>query len=93
MASVITYYDVVLTTYGTLRNDAEMLSAYDFWYLILDESQNIKNSSSKTYKSILEIRSKYKLVITGTPIENSLSDLWSQLNFPEQRVTGQRALF
>ena len=93
MASVITYYDVVLTTYGTLRNDAEMLSAYDFWYLILDESQNIKNSSSKTYKSILEIRSKYKLVITGTPIENSLSDLWSQLNFLNKGLLGSEPYF
>ncbi len=93
MASVISYYDVILTTYGTLRNDAEMLSSYDFWYLILDESQNIKNSSSKTYKSILEIRSKYKMVITGTPIENSLSDLWSQLNFLNKGLLGSEPYF
>lgn len=93
MASVISYYDVILTTYGTLRNDAEILSSYDFWYLILDESQNIKNSSSKTYKSILEIRSKYKMVITGTPIENSLSDLWSQLNFLNKGLLGSEPYF
>ena len=93
MASVIAYYDVILTTYGTLRNDVEMLSSYDFWYLILDESQNIKNSSSKTYKSILEIRSKYKMVITGTPIENSLSDLWSQLNFLNKGLLGSEPYF
>jgi SNF2 family DNA or RNA helicase len=93
IASVIGYNDVILTTYGTLRNDAEMLSAYDFWYLILDESQNIKNSSSKTYKSILEIRSKHKLVITGTPIENSLSDLWSQLNFLNKGLLGSLPYF
>jgi len=93
MASVIGYNDVILTTYGTLRNDAEMLSSYDFWYLILDESQNIKNSSSKTYKSILEIRSKHKLVITGTPIENSLSDLWSQLNFLNKGLLGSLPYF
>jgi SNF2 family DNA or RNA helicase len=93
MASVIGYYDVILTTYGTLRNDAEILSVYDFRYLILDESQNIKNSSSKTYKSILEIRSKHKLVITGTPIENSLSDLWSQLNFLNKGLLGSLPYF
>lgn len=93
MASVIQYYDVILTTYGTLRNDIEMLSSYDFWYLVLDESQNIKNSSSKTYKSILEIRSKHKLVITGTPIENSLSDLWSQLNFLNKGLLGSEPYF
>ena len=93
MASVIRYYDVILTTYGTLRNDHQMLSTFDFFYLILDESQNIKNSSSKTYKSILEIRSKHKLVITGTPIENSLSDLWSQLNFLNKGLLGSLPYF
>ena len=93
MASAIRYYDVILTTYGTLRNDYEMLSGFEFFYLILDESQNIKNSSSKTYKSILEIRSKHKLVITGTPIENSLSDLWSQFNFLNRGLLGSLPYF
>jgi SNF2 family DNA or RNA helicase len=93
LTSVINYYDIILTTYGTLRNDVEMLRLYEFLYLILDESQNIKNSSSKTYKSILEIRSKYKLVITGTPIENSLSDLWSQLNFLNKGMLGSESYF
>ncbi|HET6557638.1 MAG TPA: DEAD/DEAH box helicase, partial [Prolixibacteraceae bacterium] len=93
LESVIRYYDVVLTTYGTLRNDYEMLSRYEFFYLILDESQNIKNSTSKTYKSILEIRSKHKLVITGTPIENSLSDLWSQFNFLNRGLLGSLPYF
>ena len=93
MVSAIRYYDVILTTYGTLRNDYEMLSSYEFFYLILDESQNIKNSSSKTYKSILEIRSKHKLVITGTPIENSLSDLWSQFNFLNRGLLGSLPYF
>ena len=93
MISMLNYYDVILTTYGTMRNDYELLSAYNFFYLILDESQNIKNSSSKTYKSILEIRSKHKLVITGTPIENSLSDLWSQLNFLNKGLLGSLPYF
>ena len=93
MASAIRYYDVILTTYGTLRNDYEMLSDFEFFYLILDESQNIKNSSSKTYKSILEVRSKHKLVITGTPIENSLSDLWSQFNFLNRGLLGSLPYF
>ena len=93
MVSAIRYYDVILTTYGTLRNDYEMLSSFEFFHLILDESQNIKNSSSKTYKSILEIRSKHKLVITGTPIENSLSDLWSQFNFLNRGLLGSLPYF
>jgi SNF2 family DNA or RNA helicase len=93
MSSAIRFYDVILTTYGTLRNDYEMLGSHEFCYLILDESQNIKNSSSKTYKSILEIKSKHKLVITGTPIENSLSDLWSQLNFLNKGLLGSLPYF
>jgi len=93
MASAIRNYDVILTTYGTIRNDYEMLRSFEFHYLILDESQNIKNSSSKTYKSVVEIRSKHKLVITGTPIENSLSDLWSQFNFLNQGLLGSLPFF
>lgn len=93
MASVIDYYDVILTTYGTMRNDCEMLAEHQFFYLILDESQNIKNAASKTYKCILEISSKHKLVITGTPIENSLSDLWSQMNFLNKGLLGSLPYF
>jgi SNF2 family DNA or RNA helicase len=66
---------------GTVRNDAEVLSKYTFYYLILDESQNIKNAESKSYKAVVSIQSKHRLSLTGTPIENSLSDLWSQMNF------------
>lgn len=93
LSQAVRHCDVILTTYGTLRNDFEMMSLYDFFYLILDESQNIKNPGSKTYKSILEIRSKHRLVITGTPIENSLSDLWSQLNFLNRGLLGSLAHF
>ena len=93
LSRAINRYDVILTSYGTMRNDIEILRTFDFFYLILDESQNIKNSSSKTYKSIIEIRSKHKLVITGTPIENSLSDLWSQLNFLNKGLLGSLPYF
>lgn len=93
IASAIRHYDLILTTYGTIRNDYELLRNYEFSYLILDESQNIKNPASKTYKSVTEIRSKYRLVITGTPIENSLSDLWSQLNFLNQGLLGSLPYF
>jgi superfamily II DNA or RNA helicase len=80
-AQLIHYYDVVLTTYGTVRNDSEVLAKHTFFYLILDESQNIKNAESKSYKAVCTIPSKFRLSLTGTPIENSLSDLWSQMNF------------
>jgi SNF2 family DNA or RNA helicase len=53
----------------------------------------VKNPSSKTYKSVLKLNSKYKLVLTGTPIENSLSDLWSQMNFLNKGMLGNLAFF
>jgi len=81
LAQLIHYYDIILTTYGTVRNDSEVLAKHTFYYLILDESQNIKNAESKSYKAVASIPSTYRLSLTGTPIENSLSDLWSQMNF------------
>ncbi len=87
------YYDVIITTYGTVRNDVDLLSKNDFFYLILDESQSIKNATSKTYKAVMDLQAKHKLVITGTPIENSLSDLWSQMNFLNPGMLGNLAFF
>ena len=90
---IIFNYDVILTTYGTVRNDAETLSQYQFFFLILDESQYIKNAESKTYQTITELHSQYRLVLTGTPIENSLSDLWSQMNFLNRGLLGSLSFF
>lgn len=86
-------YDVVLTTYGIARNDAGILKDYLFDYLILDESQYIKNASSKAYKAIMELQAMHKLVLTGTPIENSLTDLWSQVNFLNKGLLGNLNFF
>ena len=90
---VSAYYDVIITTYGTVRNDIDLLSGTEFFYLILDESQSIKNSASKTYKALMGMKARHKLVITGTPIENSLSDLWSQMNFLNPGLLGNLAFF
>lgn len=87
------FYDVILTTYGTVRNDSKLLAQTEFYYLILDESQFIKNSTSKTYKAVMKLKARHRLVITGTPIENSLSDLWSQMNFLNQGILGNLASF
>ncbi len=86
-------YDVVLTSYGTMRNDIEKLSDVDFNYLILDESQNIKNPFSKIYKAVLKLNSLHRIALTGTPIENSLTDLWSQMNFLNDGVLGNLEYF
>lgn len=87
------YYDIILTTYGTVRNDIDFLKTTRFFYLILDESQQIKNPGSKAYKAIMELKSVHRLVLTGTPIENSLSDLWSQMNFLNPGILGNLAFF
>jgi SNF2 family DNA or RNA helicase len=91
--SLANYYDVILTSYGTVRNDFEMLKAVGFFYVILDESQYIKNPGSKTYQTISQLKAKHRLVLTGTPIENSLSDLWAQMNFINKGLLGNLAYF
>jgi len=86
-------FDIILTTYGTVRNDIDTLKEYRFLFLILDESQNIKNPSSKNYHSICLLSSIYRMVLTGTPIENSLTDLWSQMNFLNKGLLGSLSSF
>ena len=90
---ILRHYHVILTSYGLARNDSEILSTYKFHYLILDESQYIKNPDSKIYKAVMELQADYRLTITGTPIENSLSDLWAQLNFTNPGLLGNRTFF
>ncbi len=90
---LVSDYDLILTTYGTIRNDIDMLTEHSFHYLILDESQNIKNPGSKTYQAVSRLKSQYRLVLTGTPIENSLSDLWAQMNFLNKGLLGNLAYF
>jgi SNF2 family DNA or RNA helicase len=86
-------FDIILTSYGIARNEFEFLKEIPFHYLILDESQYIKNPSSKIYKAVNEIKAENKLVLTGTPIENSLSDLWAQLNFLNKGMLGSYNFF
>ena len=85
--------DVVLSTYGIVRNEAENISKFRFKFIILDESQVIKNPESKTYKAILTLDSEHKIALTGTPIENSLTDLWAQLNFLNKGLLGSQQYF
>lgn len=73
-------YDVILTTYNLLRRDIELYNM-NFDYCILDEAQNIKNQSSLSSKSVKEIKARIRFALTGTPIENSLMELWSIFDF------------
>jgi SNF2 family DNA or RNA helicase len=90
---VFKFYDVVITTYGTLRNDIDLLQTCSFHHLILDESQYVKNPDSLIYKAVKQIRAQHKLALTGTPIENSLTDLWAQLNIVNEGVLGSLSSF
>lgn len=74
-------FDVILTTYQTARIDKDILKEVTFSYIILDESQHIKNKESKVFKAINEFQAAHKISLSGTPIENSLSDLWAQMEF------------
>ena len=79
--SNIKKYDVLITTYGTLKNDEEEYEKLHFDFCIIDEGQNIKNPTSKTTHSVKKINSKCNFALTGTPIENNLMELWSIFDF------------
>lgn len=74
-------YDVILTTYGTVKNDILEYEKINFDYVIVDEGQNINNPESQNAKIIKKIKSKSRFVLTGTPIENNLIELWSLFDF------------
>jgi len=76
-----------------MRNNIDILSSYRFEYVVLDESQNIKNSESLTFRSAIQLQSKHRLALTGTPIENSLKDLWAQFHFIQPDLLGTESAF
>ena len=86
-------YDLVLTSYGIVRLDVDILKDYYFNYVILDESQAIKNPDSNIAKAVQDLNSKFRLILTGTPLENSTLDLWSQMNFINPGLLGGQSFF
>ena len=92
-ASYFQSFDIILSSYHTVRQDIEIISAFHFHYVILDESQVIKNPGSMIFKTVIRLKSDYKLVLTGTPVENSLTDLWTQLNFVNPGLLGNLSFF
>jgi len=86
-------YDLVLVSYHTLRNDIELFSDINFNYVILDEAQTIKNSSSLIYKSVRMLKSTNRLSLTGTPLENNTGELWAQMEFLNPGLLGSRNHF
>jgi non-specific serine/threonine protein kinase len=86
-------YDVVVTTYGVMLRDIEGLRTYPFYYVLLDESQLIKNPFAQTAKAARLLNPRHRLVLTGTPVENSTVELWSQFAFLNPGLLGSLDYF
>lgn len=67
---------MVITTYGTLLNDINLISRHKFEHLIIDEAQNIKNSRSKAYRAVRLVNATTRIIMTGTPLENNIQEYW-----------------
>lgn len=85
--------DLWITTYGTVRNDRELLKERRFSIIVLDEAQAIKNPDSGLFQAVSDLDSGFRLVMTGTPIENRLGDLWSLFHFLMPGLLGTRRFF
>ena len=86
-------HDVTITTYGTLRSDIKLLMAVDFDYVILDESQAIKNPASKVTKAAGLLNAKHRLCMSGTPLQNNTFDIFAQMNFLNPGMLGTMEFF
>jgi superfamily II DNA or RNA helicase len=86
-------YDLIITTYGTVRTDIAELTQFQFDYALLDEAQAIKNAESQSAKAARLLRSHHKLAISGTPIENHLGELWSIFEFLNPGMLGSDTVF
>ena len=85
--------EVVLTTYGTIRNDIEKIKKYKFDLIILDESQNIKNTNAQTTKAVMLLECKNRVALSGTPVENNLGELYSLFRFLNPGMFGSAEEF
>lgn len=85
--------DVTLTTYAIMRIDRELLAAREWDTVVLDEAQTIKNADSQVARAAYELPARFRVALTGTPVENRLEDLWSQLHFLNRGLLGGRGDF
>ena len=81
LIKTINDYDVIITSYDLLKRDIEQYKNYKFKYVIADEAQYVKNNNTKNAKALKELNSESRFALTGTPIENSLAELWSIFDF------------
>jgi hypothetical protein len=93
IAAEVADADVLLTTYGTALRDIEALADVQWGKVVLDEAQVIKNPASETAQQLRRLEARTRVVLTGTPIENGLGDLWALMDFVNPGLVGERATF
>lgn len=86
-------HDVIITSYGTIRVDAEQFNAVYFTTVVLDESHNIKNPASQTTRAVNQLQARTRIALSGTPVMNNTFDLYAQLNFLLPGLFGSREFF
>ncbi len=85
--------NLIFTTYAMMRNDIEQLKDKEFYYVILDESQNIKNMQTQASKAVMLLSAEHRLALSGTPIENNLGELYSLFRFLNPSMFGSAEMF
>ena len=93
VGKIFAHYNLIFTTYGILRKDINFLKECEFECAIFDESQNLKNPSSLAYKSVVQLNARHIFCVTGTPIENGMTDLWAQMNLCNRDILGTQHYF
>lgn len=91
--SSIRHVDIVITAYPLLQLDSEVLTAHDFYLLVMDEAQMIKNPRAKVSQAARALRAEHRLCLTGTPMENHLGELWSLVDFLQPGLLGEEREF
>jgi superfamily II DNA or RNA helicase len=86
-------YDVIITSYGTMRSDIHELQKHRFEYIILDESQNIKNPDALVTKAAQILKAKNRIILSGTPVQNNTFDLYAQMHFLNPGFLGNKEFF
>lgn len=92
-SKVLHQFDIIITSYGTMRSDIKLFNFFEFDYVVLDESQAIKNPQSQVTKAAQLINAKNKLALSGTPVQNNTFDLFAQMNFLNPGLLGSREFF
>jgi SNF2 family DNA or RNA helicase len=86
-------YDIIIGSYGSVRNDIEALKQFSFGYIVLDESQVIKNPSSQVAAAMMQLQGRNRLILSGTPIQNNTFDLYAQMQFVNPGLLGSYNFF